>query len=449
MAELTYAQAINAGIREEMQIDNNIVVLGEDIGKYGGVFGVTKGLYDEFGAERVRDCPLNEAAIVGFGVGLAISGKPAITELEELESWQEILDQLNLGDMPPEKEKQPAKTEVLAVIRSITESIAEAHPRLAGKWQHTALRRMNSWEYRHTIGDLLGLNISAWNPTENFPPEVKVDGFDNIGAVLVTSGLLLNHYLSAAAQAIERATHFGPQPEIKAYAQKSPFYFKGKEARELPKLFQVDRFRFIPETPYTDLYGRHYRGGHIGFRPLLNQGVAQSGLYKVRVRAAAIDRRHPYGKIIDDFRNGDPLILELTAVDRQGSVTSTGNVSRKRSLAMVELINEKPQWFEWDIYMEKGYEPEVRFRNGTTATKRLVRLLATAKDVAPEIKPFSEMKPGNERSYGVLKAYRGPKLRIWEIQIRGPFVKEWPPRGHDLMYGSLKPNDLNLSLIHI
>ena len=368
---------------------------------------------------------------------------PAITKLEELESWQEILDQLNLGDMPPEKEKQPAKTDVLAVIKSITESIAEAHPRLAGKGQHTALRRMNSWEYRHTIGDLLGLNISAWNPAENFPPEVKVDGFDNIGAGLVTSGLLLNHYLSAAAQAIERATHFGPRPEIKTYAQKSPFYFKGKEARELPKLFQVDRFRFIPETPYTDLYGRHYRGGHIGFRPLLNQGVAQSGLYRVRVRAAAIDRRHPYGKTIDDFRNGDPLILELTAVDRQGSVTSTGNVSRKRSLAMVELINEKPQWFEWDIYMEKGYEPEVRFRNGTTATKRLVRLLATAKDVAPEIKPFSEMKPGNERSYGVLKAYRGPKLRIWEIQIRGPFVKEWPPRGHDLMYGSLKPNDLN------
>ena len=368
---------------------------------------------------------------------------PAITKLEELESWQEILDQLNLGDMPPEKEKQPAKTEVLAVIKNITESIAEAHPRLAGKGQHTALRRMNSWEYRHTIGDLLGLNISAWNPTENFPPEVKVDGFDNIGAGLVTSGLLLNHYLSAAAQAIERATHFGPQPEIKTYAQKSPFYFKGKEARELPKLFQVDRFRFIPETPYTDLYGRHYRGGHIGFRPLLNQGVAQSGLYRVRVRAAAIDRRHPYGKTIDDFRNGDPLILELTAVDRQGSVTSTGNVSRKRSLAMVELINDKPRWFEWDIYMEKGYEPEVRFRNGTTATKRLVRLLATAKDVASEIKPFSEMKPGNERSYGVLKAYRGPKLRIWEIQIRGPFVKEWPPRGHDLMYGSLKPNDLN------
>ena len=82
MAEQTYAQAINAGIREEMRRDDKIVVLGEDVGKYGGVFGVTRSLYDEFGAERVRDCPLNEAAIVGFGVGLAISGHPAIAELE-------------------------------------------------------------------------------------------------------------------------------------------------------------------------------------------------------------------------------------------------------------------------------------------------------------------------------------------------------------------------------
>jgi pyruvate dehydrogenase E1 component beta subunit len=65
-----------------MRRDPNLVVLGEDVGKYGGVFGVTRGLYDEFGAARVRDCPLNEAAIVGFGVGLAIAGRPAIAELE-------------------------------------------------------------------------------------------------------------------------------------------------------------------------------------------------------------------------------------------------------------------------------------------------------------------------------------------------------------------------------
>ena len=82
MHELTYAQAINEGIREEMRRDPKLMVMGEDVGKYGGVFGVTRGLHDEFGGVRVRDCPLNEAAIVGFAIGLAISGRPTIAELE-------------------------------------------------------------------------------------------------------------------------------------------------------------------------------------------------------------------------------------------------------------------------------------------------------------------------------------------------------------------------------
>jgi pyruvate dehydrogenase E1 component beta subunit len=82
MHSLTYAQAINEALKEEMRRDPNVVVLGEDVGKYGGVFGVTRGLYDEFGEARVRDCPLNEAAIISFGIGLAMAGKPAVAELE-------------------------------------------------------------------------------------------------------------------------------------------------------------------------------------------------------------------------------------------------------------------------------------------------------------------------------------------------------------------------------
>jgi pyruvate/2-oxoglutarate/acetoin dehydrogenase E1 component len=94
MPELTYAQAVNAALREEMQRDPRITLLGMDIGKYGGVFGVTRGLYDEFGPQRVRDCPLNEASIVGFGIGLAISGKPAVTELEFMDFATYAMDQL-------------------------------------------------------------------------------------------------------------------------------------------------------------------------------------------------------------------------------------------------------------------------------------------------------------------------------------------------------------------
>lgn len=366
-----------------------------------------------------------------------------ITTLDEIERWQEVVDQLNLEEMPPEDEPQPGEAERMAMIDTMTDFISVAASRLADTGGHSVLRRINKWEYKHTIGDLLSIDVSDWNPSADFPAEVVVDGFDNNGDGLVTSGMLLDHYLLAAEDAIQRATYFGERPKSKSYEQASPFYFTGKDKKDLPKLFEVDRFRFIPETPYTDLYGRHYRGGHIGFEPLAMKGVPHSGIYTVRVKAAAVDRDHPYGNALDDFRNGDPLVLELAAVNREGSVTSSGSVSEYRSAALEELTSDEPQWFEWDVYLEKGFEPEIRFRNGTMATKRLVRIISSNAAEHPEVAPFAEMKAGNEKSHGLLKVYRGPKLRVWEIQVDGPHIEEWPLRGHRRLYGDLQPEDLN------
>ena len=371
-----------------------------------------------------------------------------IQNLTDLERYQEIVDQLNLEEMPPEDEPQPTAGDRAKAIAQLTDMIGEAQARLKDSGGHSVLRRLNSWEYRHTIGDLLGLNVEAWNPTENFPAEVKVEGFDNVGAELVTSGMLLEHYFDAAEEAIRRATQFGDRPQTESFAQQSPFYFKNGSKTNLPKLFQIDRFRFIPDTPYTDMYGRHYRGGHLGFKPLLEQGgVTHSGIYKIRVRAAAVGRFHDYGKALSDFRNGDPLVMELAAVDRRGSVESTGNVSKMVSLKRIELTNEEPRWFEWDVYMEAGFEPEVRFRNGPLAAKRLVRMLTTQAADRPEFEPFIDMKSGTEKAHGVLKAYNGPRLRVWEIQLEGPQVDAWPSAGHRALYGNLNPDQINAGTI--
>ena len=371
-----------------------------------------------------------------------------IKTIDDLERYQEIVDQLNLQNMPPEDEVQPTDEARAKFIAHLTQEIAIAHSELNTSGGHSVLRRLNSWEYRQTIGDLLGINVDVWDPAEDFPAEVTVDGFDNNGAGLVTSSILMDHYFGAAEESIRRATQFGGCPASKKYTQQSPFYFSGKSANDLPKLFKPDRFRFIPDTPYTDLYGRHYRGGHIGFLPLLRQGgVAQGGIYTIRVRAAAVGRVHDYGKALGDFRNGDPLVMEVAAVDRRGSVESSGNVSKMTSLARIEFTNEEPQWFKWDVYMEAGYEPEVRFRNGPLAAKRLVRLLTTKAADKPEFKPFVGMRAGTEKANGVLKAYKGPRLRVWEIQVEGPHVETWPPAGHHAMYGDLTPHELNATTI--
>ena len=202
----------------------------------------------------------------------------SITDLQQLELWQEIVDQLNLGEMPPPKKKQPSAKAKAEFIALITARIATARTELASGGQHTVMRRLNRFEYQQTIGDLLSLNVQAWNPAADFPPDVKVHGFDNNGRELVTSGMLLDNYLGAAEEAVIRATKFGPRPDSKQYAQQTPYYFTGKEKQTLPKIFHVDRFRFIPDTPYTDMYGRHYRGGHIPFRPLYG-GVERSVMH--------------------------------------------------------------------------------------------------------------------------------------------------------------------------
>ncbi len=81
MPEITFTQAINDALREEMRKNPDIIIMGEDVGIAGGVRGVTKGLYEEFGEERVRDTPISEATIAGVGVGCAITGLRPVVEI--------------------------------------------------------------------------------------------------------------------------------------------------------------------------------------------------------------------------------------------------------------------------------------------------------------------------------------------------------------------------------
>ncbi len=81
MRKITYAEAINEAMSEEMRQDENIIFIGEDIGVYGGAFGVSRGMLDEFGEERVRDTPISELVITGAAVGAALTGLRPIAEL--------------------------------------------------------------------------------------------------------------------------------------------------------------------------------------------------------------------------------------------------------------------------------------------------------------------------------------------------------------------------------
>ena len=94
MANLTLLQAINLALREEMRRDERVVVLGEDVGTMGGVFRATEGLIQEFGAERVVDMPLNEVGIVGAAVGMAMTGRQPVAEIQFADFIYPAFDQI-------------------------------------------------------------------------------------------------------------------------------------------------------------------------------------------------------------------------------------------------------------------------------------------------------------------------------------------------------------------
>jgi 2-oxoisovalerate dehydrogenase E1 component beta subunit len=94
MPELTLIEAINSALHEEMGRDERVILLGEDIGRYEGVFRATEGLHAAFGDKRVIDTPLNESGIVGVSIGLALYGYIPVAEIQFLDFVYPAMDQI-------------------------------------------------------------------------------------------------------------------------------------------------------------------------------------------------------------------------------------------------------------------------------------------------------------------------------------------------------------------
>jgi pyruvate dehydrogenase E1 component beta subunit len=91
---MTMSEAINAALREALDGPEPVMLIGQDIGPYGGTFGVTRGLFDEYGEERIRDAPLCESGTVGYAIGLAVTGVRAVCEIEFFDFVGVAMDQI-------------------------------------------------------------------------------------------------------------------------------------------------------------------------------------------------------------------------------------------------------------------------------------------------------------------------------------------------------------------
>ena len=132
----------------------------------------------------------------------------AVSDEQAAETWQEVLDVLNGGEMPPEDEKQPPVEELASAIGALSDGLFEARKRLVDS-RHVTLRRLNKREYANTIRDLLGVPVD----TTGLPADGTVEGFDTIGDAHFMSTVQFEKYLQLGRVALDMALVSGPKPE--------------------------------------------------------------------------------------------------------------------------------------------------------------------------------------------------------------------------------------------
>ncbi|MEM1441298.1 MAG: DUF1592 domain-containing protein [Verrucomicrobiota bacterium] len=341
---------------------------------------------------------------------------------------QEIIDQLNLGAMPPKKADQP-ETELKAqAIAALTAEVADAHARLKSTGGQTLLRRLNEREYLNTLEDLFSRRVDTFAPTAKFPTDQTDHHMDTIGDTLVTSGFLLDNYFEAADLVVEKALGMREKPEVKTWKFNDNFT-QGQELSYSHKNVYNYRYLCVYEVPNTT----NHEGGYAGLENF-REGVHASGYYEVKALAHSMHRDTPY----------DPEIfqMDLSEPFRLGIVTGNGSIGElhhpqpiEPQLAEVTVADGKPQWYKMKVWLEKGQQPRFIFPNGM-ANCRLAfgKISREYKDQWPEKE--RENAGGIAQARRIVLQYgKMPHIRIHEVQIKGPLYDEWPPEPQRLVFG--------------
>jgi hypothetical protein len=349
---------------------------------------------------------------------------------DNLIKWQDILDLLNLGDMPPEEaDLHPDEDEVLNVVAILTGEIAVAQALNEDQSPAPILRRLNRREYLNTVRDLFGFNMTLFDPTTGFPEDDEVDGFDNLGAALVTSSYLLENYLDAADQVIERAFDAKEKPEAQHWKFSPPLdYTTDPHSRWI----RVERDR---NPGYTSIFqGTKER---FGYRPIdaIKQGVPHSGYYKIRIRAAGLNRNHPWDEDLIGTNTDAPIRLAVVS-----GKDSLGRMDLRQAgeqiLARFDLPDNDPEWVEGTIWLDKGFLPRLTYDNGPYWFKGLP---AAINERYPEKYPIAYPFP---TWWEVCQIIRTPQIRIFGVELSGPQNTEWPTKAHKTVFGE-NPQEQN------
>lgn len=358
------------------------------------------------------------------------------------QTLEEILEQLNLGEMPPAKKgvAQPDNGTRRKVIAGISRHLTEAEA--FSKPQSTVLRRLTRYEYNYTLRDLLGIDTTAADRTRDFPEEGRTHGFANLGSAQALSDHQLGLYMEAVAKYLDLALVFGQkEPKVQKYTFK-PLDLNGTYTNPGAVKYKV----WAKDGSHLDIaHGQSVDSAPTYPKAFSRRGVPVSGHYKITVKATAIGRKHPYDPDIFPNDLSVPLQLGLWHVPNSrylGNQASEGRVL----IDVYDLPDNEPTEVGKTVWLPAGSLPFVHWINGPGSSKRPLRLLTERYHTEAIRKTQTVVDRLVEQGLPVPKdalvqkvyisdVYQGPRIRVFEISVEGPLYSSWPPSGHRNIIG--------------
>lgn len=341
--------------------------------------------------------------------------------------WVEVLNRINLGEMPPQDEDRPDAEELAGVVDWITSELKHVQKHSQATGGRVLLRRLTRLEYANTVRDLLNVEfVEGESPLEQLPPDGSIAGFDRVSKALLLDPSLMESYLTVAQRVVDRAVVFRPplvpertlRFEFEETANSAMAYILEGRHAEL----EGGSLVLMESSARTYAKLRH---------PYNDKEIPVTGRYRIRVRAAA-----------DPGRRGQPVYMDVT-------YGAEGRQARFR----VDAEQETPQVYEFEKTFDAftpgefqvGIVNGTRFNQGNAEWYHLNGVLTRLAEEGKKLESTRmKARMRAEGSYGdyvrgsylpqVLRPDDLPKLYLDWIEVVGPLQGEYPPRSMQTIF---------------
>jgi mono/diheme cytochrome c family protein len=383
------------------------------------------------------------------------------TDIAIAERWQEVLHQLQLGEMPPAKKKQPTDDERRALLAWIEEQLIHAQISAQDRGGQVVHRRLSRAEYLHTMQDLFGFD-GDFDPTTSFPGDEELEGFHNIGSALRTSRHHLEQYLKAADAVLDHAYDLA---DVKGKPEAKQWKDSADKMRDLNDAFGLGVISAEKAKGPAYIHLSHgLRNQELIFDSKLflsrlgDTGVPHSGWYEVEVEATAANRHHPYGKDLmlgglasyykdmkSYYDESQPMQL---GIGRQGEGMK-GNGWRlipPNIIHATELPDDRYTTVRARIWLDRGTVPYLSWIDGPPKGTRgqfistkLYKYDSSVPKIDKQVWANLALRAERDKLYRHL--YQGPEVRVHYWKVSGPMRDDKLHPARSLLFASIAPDE--------